>query len=822
MSYLVYHPRCLQHEFPRWERCALPHETLTKLGEHESLWLTWRNINRYSASPLPPDSIILYWNSARVVPAMNYEFNESMDHLVMMLSKQHQHRIQFGKLSPCFSGHYPRADVVYFGQPMQYRGTDGSQAHPQHKMQDLHQCVVNGGRSLLLVPGDTQEPDAMSWHTSVAEESAFLTYAWVLEEALKESSCVWGQDLKMHINGSLLSSYQDHHLPQGFGCQLQPSLFFVKDSPELAAIAWMKQPTLRHITCKPYHDQGLANRLCTIANCMMLASWFRCGLAIIWVSSPHCPCEYHEVLKIHCLQTGHIPFITWSRNDEEYSNNIEGSISMFEFSSYSRVDAYSLKFHGLQKKYYLDKNQAVRWLPLNNHLRRLCEVLKIKGSRDAVLRMEQIRSQYLDNKWATGLVGIHVRRSDMKSTLEHHGTHRKWNDEDENLRIRIQEALHAYKLVWIATDDGDYYRQIRQWFPHACESEQLLFNPAYLQCFQTTDEDATMLPRYGAALRQTPMQVFLDDLYYLSQCDEIQACRYSTVSFLLKEIADPAYQLFKSLGVMCPKSFKIVPARAQQQLESFMEMEGYRFLNQLGCCVPGFALSEAHIDILNSIPAAMIEILYTEITNNWFFKTIDGNRSIIPSSVLGNLTSMTALRPYKEQFERINDLLDAQKKHTWVKRTCSFQMALMWTKVFEWATARRQRAFVVFGHYVVSVPDTQAAKCPLYYIWLVMVDRQKSWDQQRDWGKSHEVLEVVEGLVDNSKPIWQRFLEYVSDPFKLPMLLSHTDYVCMSSHEKNDVDHRAAAWAKLEKQFEAEEDWEWDSHYAVSPWESWT
>jgi hypothetical protein len=170
---------------------------------------------------------------------------------------------------------------VYLGQPRLFRSTDDTQAPDVGKVEQLHQFDINGNRTLKLAPQHTLDPIGQQTVQVGACTHAFVAYAWLLSEALLPESCQRGRSLMTQLNLTLLAQYKPNGNRRGFACQLFPPPFTFKDPVSDIAIVRAKAPNGRHILCQPYEDQGLANRLCTIANCMMLAAWWRCDLAIV-------------------------------------------------------------------------------------------------------------------------------------------------------------------------------------------------------------------------------------------------------------------------------------------------------------------------------------------------------------------------------------------------------------------------------------------------------------------------------------------------------------------------------------------------------------
>ena len=128
-------------------------------------------------------------------------------------------------------------------------------------------------------------------------------------------------------------------------------------------------------------DQGLANRLCTIANSMFVATLLRCGVVIVWTHDNHCPCWHTEVIDVTKIQCDEIPFIKWFNTDVQVVNaGLEREQMIHKFTSYFPVEAWAALFRQAHIDHFTQQGREPPALPLNNHMGCLCDALKLHSS----------------------------------------------------------------------------------------------------------------------------------------------------------------------------------------------------------------------------------------------------------------------------------------------------------------------------------------------------------------------------------------------------------------------------------------------------------
>ena len=86
-----------------------------------------------------------------------------------------------------------------------------------------------------------------------------------------------------------------------FHCRPDASAFYVNPV--------YKSHCNSHVLICPVASQGLANRVCTIANGMMLASELQWGICIIWEWSVECPCRLADVFQLWKLYHDELRFV---------------------------------------------------------------------------------------------------------------------------------------------------------------------------------------------------------------------------------------------------------------------------------------------------------------------------------------------------------------------------------------------------------------------------------------------------------------------------------------------------------------------------------
>ena len=344
-------------------------------------------------------------------------------------------------------------------------------------------------------------------------------------------------------------------------------------------------------------------------------------------------------------------FIDWYTEQQfahHYHNQEE---CIYTFTSYAPAGAFTAEFHRLFERFFKEQQREIGWLPLQNHMRNLCMALDRWGAaikpRSLQLKKDRIGAQLS--------VGFHVRRGDMQQMLGQHGTHSAWAEEDESLKKTIQQYLDWNYLVWIATDDKEYYHKIKtDWFWDACYWGQICFNEDYAKAFGQSSGSSAQA-HVETPLRMTNMQSFLDDITWLLSCDVIFGCRYSSVQFILKALVSDAQEL-KIVGCKMPKAFKTVPQKALHELEEFMAQQGAFIYQHIEYVVPQHNLERCQLHLLRQISAQNIMEAYDFVHQHW-----DGwsseHKYYAQNSVLGQCELKTMLAPHVKAWKELQETL---------------------------------------------------------------------------------------------------------------------------------------------------------------------
>jgi len=597
---------------------------------------------------------------------------------------------------------YGKAHAIFLGQRVERVQDRSNKCIPELKPADTHAQLsfeANSCQIKHLIPAPGEELNIFGAYSDPA--AVLFPFARIFEIFLQQ--CHWHDFRNRCYHASCLGREEyvtadEKERPYYAGIwEIDRPLFLVRPDRVICHSDLLPSSTLPlHVLIRPKVKQGFANRVCTITNGMLLASYLQWGVIIVWEKSEWCPCDLTDCFDVSPLRRhDELKFVKVYDCIEEYTAyHAEETCILIEH--FSMPIGFSAEFHRILLH---PEDEPVKWYPRNalpshsdftSHILNALHSKFLRHARQWKTQQEAKFAVLHPNIWNWKWAGFHVRRGDMAAMQWIHNSY-GYADDDNDLYYRIRNLLLGGYLVYIALDDPVYYRKLREWFPPDSELGQHI---VYHSSHQL--EWHTELTNPKPELRATSTDTFLEDLSFLSLCDVVHAQQSSTVKAILRAICPNAQ--YSEIG----KIFKAMikpPAAAHHELMNIVTKNYDKFRQAQIYRIPHFQLREELINLLAGLPVEDLLEVYQDMV-------LEMNRSRWGKFCQMRLMAFVSrrnerVRLTQEAYDNAALVFQKNKCH-WlkVKADPGFLTALIWTRLRHLHQGMNNKCFVCAGDFV--------------------------------------------------------------------------------------------------------------------------
>ena len=467
-----------------------------------------------------------------------------------------------------------------------------------------------------------------------------------------------------------------------------------------------------HVLCNPKERQGFCNRICTISNAMLLASYLQWGIVIIWESTDHCNSQsffdhFDDKIRRHPA----LSFVKVYENVQQYERHKWKAMVI-------TLEQYSMPT-GFAAKVFLELNHSEdddgKW---NNFYTRPGCIDFTKHIADhlqdkyrlfvADFKKKACATHWNKTQWqCKGWTGFHVRRGDMVTMQQLH-CNRDLHVEDQWLLNTIGEAINWKRHhVYIATDDKCVYDLVSTTFDEECKSSTIVFHPSHEGGWSQKGTGKV------TEIRTTSIDVFLEDILMVASCNEVYACKYSTVKVLLRALTPPWTTYIEQGPIF--KSMITMTAPAIEELRRIFEANRIYFLDAHCYFMPHFDLSEDLILLLASIPDSDVATVYADLMNKKTTSMQSKCGTFVNGCHLGNVLENTqAIKHVQTVYKTIVDNSKTVIRNS--RHVPGFLTALIWTRLKSYSILHKKAILVSVGDWIWH---TELAYFPAIQHWII-------------------------------------------------------------------------------------------------------